>query len=154
MNQRSVSIVIWQGKAYLPCQARIEAGMWMDVEPVYVSEIELGSLKMVVEKVLSFGHPLLPTPTQEDIKRMKSPLLAATKARSWKDLARAGASYGVDWTDQHVRVDMSYRDKQGRWQNDPAKVRTFPLDTPLEEVLAVILEDIRSRPELQATEKA
>jgi len=154
MNQRSVSIVIWQGKAYVPGQARIEAGMWMDVEPVYVSEIELGSLKVAVEKVLSFGHPLLPTPTQEDIKRMKSPLLAATKARSWKDLARAGASYGVDWTDQHVRVDMSYRDKQGRWQNDPAKVRTFPLDTPLEEVLAVILEDIRSRPELQATEKA
>jgi len=154
MNQRSVSIVIWQGKAYLPCQARIEAGMWMDVEPVYVSEIELGSLKMVVEKVLSFGHPLLPNPTQEDVKRIKSPLLAATKARSWKDLARAGASYGMSWTDQNIRVDMSYRDKQGRWQNDPAKVCTFPLDTQLKEILTVILQDIRSRPELQASEKA
>lgn len=154
MNRRSVSIVVWQGKAYLPCQARIEAGMWMDVEPVYVSDIDLDSLQVSVEKVLSFGHPLLPTPTQEDVKRMKSPLLVATKARSWKDLARAGASYGIDWTDQHIRVDISYRDKQGRWQNDPAKVRTFPLDTPLEEVLTVILEDIRSRPELQATEKA
>jgi hypothetical protein len=51
-------------------------------------------------------------------------------------------------------VDISYRDKQGRWQNDPAKVRTFPLDTPLEDVLAVILEDIRSRPELLSAEKA
>lgn len=154
MNRRSVSIIIWQGKAYLPCQARIEAGMWMDIEPVYVSDIDLSGLKVTVEKVLSFGHPLLPTPSQEDVKGMKSPLLVATKARSWKELARAGASYGVDWTDQHVRVDMSYRDKQGRWQNDPAKVRTFPLDTPLEDVLAVILEDIHSRPELQATEKA
>lgn len=154
MNRRSVSIVVWQGKAYLPCQARIEAGMWMDVDPVYVSDIDLDSLQVSVEKVLSFGHPLLPTPTQEDVKRMKSPLLAATKARSWRDLARAGASYGIDWTGQHIRVDMSYRDKQGRWQNDPAKVRTFPLDTPLEEVLAVILEDIRSRPELLSAEKA
>lgn len=154
MNRRSVSIVVWQGKAYLPCQARIEAGMWMDVEPVYVSDIDLGSLQVSVEKVLSFGHPLLPTPTQEDVKRMKSPLLAATKARSWKDLAHAGASYGIDWTDQHIRVDISYRDKQGRWQNDPAKVRTFPLDTPLEDVLAVILEDIHLRPELEATDKA
>ncbi len=128
--------------------------MWMDVEPVYVSDIDLDSLQVSVEKVLSFGHPLLPTPTQEDVKRMKSPLLAATKARSWKDLARAGASYGIDWTDQHIRVDMSYRDKQGRWQNDPAKVRTFRLDTPLEDVLAVILEDIRARPELLSVEKA
>lgn len=148
MNRRSVGIVIWHGKAYLPCQARIEAGMWMDIEPVYVTDVDGEGLKSAVEKVLAFGHPLLPNPTLEEVKRLKSPLLSATKARSWKELARTGTSYGIYWTDQQIRVDMSYRDKQGRWQNDPAKVRIFPLDTSLEEIIAAILDDIQTRPEV------
>ena len=122
--------------------------MWMDIEPVYVADTDVEDLKSSVEKVLAFGHPLLPNPTQEEMKRLKSPLLSATEARSWKELAQTGASYGIDWTDKHIRVDMSYRDKQGRWQNDPAKVRIFPPDTPLEDVIAVILADIRTRPEV------
>jgi len=43
---------------------------------------------------------------------------------------------------------MSRLDKQGRWEWDPAKTRTFPADTPLPDIIAVILEDMRSRPEL------
>lgn len=146
MNRRSVSIVVWHGKAYLPCQARIEAGMWMDMEPVYVTDVNVEGLKAAIEKVLAVGHPLLPNPTQEEVKRLKSPLLLATKARSWKELAQTGVSYGIEWTEQHIRVDMSYQDKLGRWQNDPAKVRIFPPDTPLEDVIAVILADVRTRP--------
>lgn len=151
MNRRSVNLVVWHGKAYLPCQARIEAGMWMDIEPVYVADVDVGSLKLAVENVLAFGHPLFPNPTQEEIKKLRSPLLSATKARSWKELAQTGASYGIDWTDKHIRVDMSYRDKQGRWQNDPAKVRLFPPETALEDVIAVILADIHTRPEVFET---
>jgi hypothetical protein len=113
--------------------------------------VDVGSLKSAVENVLAFGHPLLPNPTQEEVKKLRSPLLSATKARSWKELAQTGASYGIDWTDQRIRVDMSYRDKQGRWQNDPAKVRLFPLETALEDVLAVILADIHTRPEVFET---
>jgi len=41
MNRRSVSLVVWHGKAYLPCQARIEAGMWMDIEPVYIADVDV-----------------------------------------------------------------------------------------------------------------
>ncbi|MFZ1709934.1 MAG: hypothetical protein WAW20_15220 [Anaerolineae bacterium] len=125
----------------------------MDIEPVYVADVDVEGLKSTVEKVLAFGHPLRPNPTQKEMKKLRSPLLLATKARSWKELAQTGASYGIDWTDRHIRVDMSYRDKQGRWQNDPAKVRIFPPDTPLENVLAVILQDVRSRPELQWAEE-
>lgn len=120
--------------------------MWMDMEPVYVTDVNVEGLKAAIEKVLAVGHPLLPNPTQEEVKRLKSPLLLATKARSWKELAQTGVSYGIEWTEQHIRVDMSYQDKLGRWQNDPAKVRIFPPDTPLEDVIAVILADVRTRP--------
>jgi len=120
----------------------------MDVEPVYIAKLSAEELRSAIEKVLAAGHPRLPDPTQEDMRRRKDPVLAATRARTWKELARTGAAYTIDWTDKEVRVDMSRLDKQGRWEWDPAKTRIFPLDTPLPDIIAVILEDMRSRPEL------
>jgi len=120
----------------------------MDLEPVYIADLNIESLSLAVKKVLAAGHPYLPNPTREEMRRRKDPVLAATKARSWKELAKAGASYSIAWTDKEIQVSMSRRDKKGRWEWDPEKMRSFPLDTPLQEIVAVILEDIQSRPEV------
>jgi len=148
MLDKSVDIVVWRGKAYCPALGRFPSGIYAAIEPVYEAELELDSLIAAAEKILALGISHLPEVTAEEWRKRKSPILKATKARSWRELGRTGASYGISWTEQHIRVDMSYRDKQGRWQNDPAKVRIFPLDTPLEDVMAVILADIRTRPEV------
>ena len=148
MVLRIVGIYIWRGKAYMPVQAQIESGAFMDIEPVYTAGLNAEELLSGVEKVLAAGHPRLPDPTQEDMRRRKDPVLAATRARTWKELARTGAAYDISWTDKGVRIDMSRLDKKGRWEWDPAKVRILPPDTPLPEIIAVILEDIQSRPEL------
>lgn len=148
MRRQAVSIVVWRGKAYLPVQALLESGLWMDLEPVYVADLDPTSLLSAVEKVLIAGHPRLPDPTREEMQRRKDPILTATQARSWKELARTGAAYSIDWTDKEIRVDTSRLDKKGRWEWDPEKIRTFPPDTPLQDIVAVILEDIQSRPEV------
>lgn len=148
MKRQLVGIYVWRGKAYLPVEARIESGMWMDIEPVYTSGLNAEELLSAVEKVLAAGHPRLPNPTREEMQQRRSPILKATKARSWKELARAGASYTVSWTDERIRVEMSRLDEKGRWEYDPEKRHIFPPDTPLQEIVAVILEDIRSRPEV------
>lgn len=152
MKRKNVSIVVWRGRAYLPAQALLESGIYMDIDPVYSAGLNSEELLSAVEKVLAAGHPRRPDPTREEMRRRKSPILAATGARSWKELARVGASYNIAWTDKEIRVEMSRLDKQGRWEWDPAKRQIFSLDTPLEDIIAVILEDIRSRPELQRTE--
>lgn len=148
MRGAVVGIYVWRGKAYLPVKARIESGFFMDIEPVYTAGLDAEELLSAVEKVLAAGHPCLPDPTREEMRQRKSPVLAATGARSWKELARTGASYSIDWTEQEIQVYMSRLDKQGRWEWDPAKTRIFPPDTPLPDIIAVILEDMRSRPEL------
>jgi hypothetical protein len=139
---------VWRGKAYLPVQARIEAGMWMGIEPVYVVGLNAKELVSAIKKVLAAGHPRLPNPTREEMRQRKDPVLAAAKARNWKELARTGASYTVSWTDERIRVEVSRLDKKGRWEYDPEKRRIFPPDTPLQEIVAVILEDIRARPDV------
>lgn len=149
-----VDIVVYRGKAYLPTLGQFPSGIYAAIEPVQVAKLSVDDLVDATKKALARGISQLPEVTAEEWRKRSDPILKATKARSWKELGRIGTSYGMSWTDQNIRVDMSYRDKRGRWQNDPAKERTFPLDTPLEDVLAVILEDIRSQPELQASEKA
>jgi hypothetical protein len=144
-----VSIVVYRGKAYLPVLARFESGIWVLMEPVFAAELKVDELIAAIRKVIEAGHQTLPDPTREEWQKRKDPTLAATRARSWKALARNGASYGIDQTNATIRVDMSYTDKKGRWQNDPEKVRVFPRDTPLEKIVEIIVEDIRSRPEVQ-----
>jgi hypothetical protein len=148
MKRQLVGIYVWRGKAYLPVEARIESGMWMDIEPVYTSGLKAEELLSAVKKVLAAGHLCLPNPTREEMRQRKDPILTATKARSWKELARTGASYSISWTDKEIRVDMSRLDKKGRWEYDPEKMRSFPTDTPLQDIIHVILEDTQSRPEV------
>jgi hypothetical protein len=143
-----VGIYVWRGKAYLPVQAQFESGIFVDIEPVYTASLNVEEMAFAAEKVLAAGHSRLPDPTKEEWQQHKSPLLTATKARGWKELARTGASYDISWTDKEIRVNMSRLDKKGRWEIDPGKVRTFPPNTPLKDIITVILEDIQSRPEL------
>lgn len=148
MRRQEVGIYVWLGKAYLPAQGRLESGIWVDLEPVIVTELREEDLTVAIEKVLAAGHPRMPDPTKEEWQKRKDPVLKATQARSWKELARRGTSYSIAWTDDQIRVDMSMVDSKGRWQFDPEKARIFPIDTSLQAIANVILEDIRSRPEL------
>lgn len=143
-----VGIYVWRGKAYVPVEAQFESGIFVDIEPVYTADLNTEELLAAVKVVLKAGHPRLPTPTREEMQQRKDPVLATTKARSWKELAKTGAAYTIDWTDKEIRVNMSRLDKKGRWEYDPEKMRIFPPDTPLNDIITVIFEDIRSRPEV------
>lgn len=144
----AVNIYIYRGRAYLPTQAIFESGIWVDMQPVLTSALNAEELVAAIMKVIEAGHPTLPEPTPKEWQRRKDPVLAATKARSWKALAREGAAYAVQVTDNEIRVDMSYTDQKGRWRFSNEKARIFALDTPLTEVAKAILEDVRSRPEV------
>jgi len=148
MRRQEVGIYIWMGKAYLPVQGRFDSGIWVDLEPVYVADATTEDLASAIEKVLATGHPQLPDPTKGEWQKRRDPVLAATKARNWKALAREGVSYSIGWTEDQIRLDMSMVDNKGRWQFDPAKMRILPLGTSVHDLVTLILEDIKSRPEL------
>ncbi len=148
MIYRGVGITIWKARAYLPSYAQHKHGTIIQVEPVYISDLNEKELVKSVKKVLSSEMKVLPTPTKEEWKKRKDPLLAATGAKSWLELARKGGAYGIEWIPQGIRLDILRVDKKGRWEIDPAKVQIFKIDTPIDEIIKVILEDIRSKPHL------
>lgn len=120
----------------------------MDTEPVFISDLNVDELASVLEKVIGIGHKILPNPTAEEWKNRKDPVLAATKAKNWKALATNGASYAIHQINEEIRIDMSYTDEKGRWQNDPRKMHSFPKHTSLQEIIKLILSDAQSRPEV------
>lgn len=144
----AVNIIIYRGKVYLPVQGKFESGVWVDLEPVFESKLHSDEMYVAIEKVISAGHPILPSPTQTEWQKRESPVLLATKAKNWKALAKNGASYSVRGTDNEIIVYMSCTDKQGRWQTDSNKTVTFPKDTPLEVITKTIIDDAQTRPEI------
>ena len=143
--KKAVDVILWRGKAYLPTLVKIKSGGWIDREPVYTARLEVKDLVLAIKKVLSAGQLCVPPPTKAEMQRQGDPLLNATGARSWKALAKEGAAYSISWTDKGIEISISQLDKKGRWVWDPAKHHILPLDTPLEEIAALILEDFQAR---------
>jgi hypothetical protein len=149
---RVANVIVRQGKAYIPTTAQIEgemAGAYLDIEPIYVTNLTLDELTEALERVVATGNPKVPTPTLEELERYYSKLVPrAAGVKSWKALARGGASYAIEWQRDKIVLYMSQLDKKGRFVDDPGKRREFPSGTDIRTIAEVILEDVNSRPEL------
>ena len=155
MVAHTAMMFVRQGKAYLPVVAQTEAGLFMGIEPVYMAELTIEDLVAALEKVLTAGHPRVAHPTQEEWPRLlrESPLLRAAKVKSRRAFFQHCVSYDISWTEQAVIVYVSQPDHLGRAELASAKKLSFPKETPLRAIVEAILEDVRSRPELQAAEE-
>jgi hypothetical protein len=142
------SIVIRQSKGYLPTLGQIEGGPYMAIEPVYTVNLTVDELTDAFEKVIAAGHPQIPEPTKEEMQRRKDPILKAAGVKSWKALAKCGATYSIEWGEDFITLYISRLDRKGRFEVDPTKTRTFSKGTPLRTIVEAILEDAHSRPEL------
>lgn len=149
VNLTVVVIYVWRSKAYIPVQDQYESGIFVGTEPIYIVELKSNDLVRAVKSVKEKGHKRIPDPkSREEVLKRKDPVLAATKAKSWKQLARNGASYTIGWTEKEIRIDMSRVNNRGVWENDLQKLKMLSPNTPLENIVGIILEDIKTRPEV------
>ena len=142
----SASILVWKGNAYLPTLAPYEHGGHIDVDPVIITTPDMENLIPAIEKSLERNSNQKTIQADYDVSS-KSPMLNATKARSWYKLADTGASYAIDWTDDLITVYMTLPGKKNKFMFDRDKTQEFPPDTSIKDILTVILNDIHSRPE-------
>jgi hypothetical protein len=129
----------------------MEGGPYVLIEPIYVVNLAPQEIVEALKKAINTGHPAFPSLTREGWQKRKDPVLKAAGVKSWKELARDGASYTLEWSEDTIRLYVSRLDQRGRFETDPAKTRTFPKRTPLETIVEAVLDDIRSRPELLAS---
>jgi hypothetical protein len=139
---RVVGIYVYQGRAYIPHKAFLDIGVFLDIDPVLVSELSIDGLVPAVMKVLEASVPRLSSPSTEETKSRTYPLLKATGARSWKALAKDGTSYTLEFLDDKINLYMSKLDSRGRWEVDSEKTKSFDLGAPLERIVEAVLSDV------------
>lgn len=150
----SIGIDVRSCKAYLPTlYFEKRHRLYFSQEPVLVVDLKskgLDGLIEAVRKKLEEGNPPIEVPNlQEFLKRKELPPEAkAAGFKSWRSFAKKARSYGIDFLEDKIIATMSGPSKKGGLVADPKKTREFPPDTPLEEVVRVIWEDICSIPEL------
>ena len=145
---RIAQLIVRKRKGYVPVMAKNRDGAYILVDPIYCVNLDAEEITGALEKAIAAGHPPFPDVTAEEWRKRVDPTLKAAKVKSWKKLAQGGASCALDWARDEVTVFMSRLDRQGRFVDDPAKKRVLPKDTSLRELVEIIMEDIRSRPEL------
>jgi hypothetical protein len=141
----SVSILIWKGNAFIPTLAPHEYGGKLSVDPVIITTPDLENLIPAIEESIERNLNQKTIQADRDVDN-GDPILSATKARSWYKLAETGASYLISWTDDQIIVYMSMEGKKNKLQFDKDKIQEFPSNTKLENILQVILDDLKSRP--------
>lgn len=157
MSRRiEIEITIRSGKAYIPTLYRDEKHrLYFSKEPVLVVDLALESMLEAIRKKMEEGNPPIETPEDPEefrrwLKKSKStsPEAKAAGFKSWRPFAKKARAYGISFLEDKIIVTMSGPSRGGWLVYDPKKTREFPPDTPLEEVVRVIWEDICSTPEL------
>jgi len=146
MDIQMAAIIIWNGKAFVPSNARYRNGIFTDIEPVHVVNPTLTELVPVVQATLATEPALLPDPTREEVKAQQDLLPKVTGARTWKRLCQKGISYVIEQSPKGVLLEMSRLDTKGRWEFDPDKRRNFAPGTDLTIVIQAVLSDLETRP--------
>ena len=145
---KMMTVIIRQGKAYVPVNAEIESGLYFIIDPVFTADLTVDDLTAACERVVAIGHPRISPPTSEEMQRRHDPILAAAGVKSWKQLAKHGATYTISWEDDQITLYLSQHDAQGRFAAGIGETRTFPKATPLRTLVEAILADAKTRPEL------
>ncbi len=145
MKYNMCSIIIWQGKVFIPSNGRYDNGIFTNIEPVWVGKPLLTELCSIIKKILSNEPKVLPDPTQEDIKFQRDLMPNVTGARSWKRLCKGGINYVIDSTERGFTLEFSQLDSKNRWIFDPIKRKSFPPNTDLESIVQELLGDLEKR---------
>ena len=149
--EEAVSIFFYKGRLFIPTFGVTQSGIQLAIEPVYVAEFDRDSLVQAIQAVREAGLPEVEEMPYSEYRK-QDPILKATKARSWKALAREGLAYSIYWPPEadEVQIILPKVDKKGRFaplmkEDKVWRIVHFPKDTPIEELAEFILEDIRKR---------
>jgi hypothetical protein len=146
MDIRIVAILVWEGKAFVPTQARYHNnGPFTGVAPIYEVKPEPIELLLVVQSILSKKPAVLATPTKDEIKERNDLLPKKTKALSWKRIYQTGIYYIIELSEKGYVLEMSQSQNKGHWEMDPAKRLLFNRQTDLSVIIQAILNDIEKR---------
>lgn len=143
----SVYLVVKDGRAFIESNGKSESGLTVTTEPIFECPLELEAITTAVTQVAHAGYRLL---SHEELDRLlnpknpkNSPILKATRSTSWRSPKRSAAFYSIQTLDSETKwvVFLHNPTKKARYIS-----QEFPISTPFETLIEVILEDVKKYP--------
>jgi hypothetical protein len=136
---RHSGLYIRKGLAYVPTEARTEAGFYLEVEPIeVVTASDEAALEKALLDTIRRGHPIVPTPDWRDTT---SSVARCAKVKSWSAFQRDALCWGVGLEGGQY-VIAPWR-KSGRGFEPDREAKEFlPGDTPVEQVVRRLVQRV------------
>lgn len=138
---QTTTIWVRRDKAYLPTKAEAESGYWVDVEPIYVSDLNEESLTAAIDNVLAQGNPKVPDLTDEEFLRKDEPLLKKAGVASVEEFERGAIAFSVTWNEDATYLYTADASSQFRFES--ASRRDLPPETPTRVIAQTILQHVQ-----------
>ena len=143
MVEFNASLFFFGTKVYLPTMASVSIG-WFSTEPVITCHQEQIEICRSIRLLMQHGNPELSADEFALRRKERGAMLKATKLRSWKQLAQASKLYSLVWTEDEIILYYKRQDgKRGAWEG--YKTEKFPIETSLESIIQLILNDVASK---------
>jgi hypothetical protein len=143
----SAYLIIKDNTVFVPSNGKTSTGLSVDISPVYSIAINDQSLLGIIEKVLKSPRKKLTSEQSEELlrDRMKKthPVLRATHSSSWRNLYKTAAFYSIQTIENETKWLLFLHNPNPQKNNSPLE---FPISTPLEELVKIILEDVKMYP--------
>jgi hypothetical protein len=138
--------ILKNGIVYVPTVARVEAGGYMDIEPVAVVPISnTEGLRRVFRNTISGGNTVIPTPTRAN--HPPPVLLKYAGVKSWAVFQRGASTWNIKEKDGNYQI-VGYRThRKGYWEEDSDHKIEFPSGSTVDDVIVrmiSILQDAAS----------
>ncbi len=129
--------------AYIPTSAKTEAGFYLEIEPIEVTEVDDNEkFKKALKVSLLRGNPSVATPRREDYG--KPPLLKYAKVKSWSQMERESSYWGITENGGHYEYGRYKRRSDKGWEENPASIVKLAPGLTIDEVVEQIVRSVQS----------
>jgi hypothetical protein len=122
---------LYRGVFYVPTTARLDSGVFVDMEPVVSAPAEdHAAVERAVAATIRRGNLALPHPNMFP----EPVLLAHTKARSWSEIDRRAQGWAIEEREEVYTVVPYRRAAPRGWEEDRARAITLSTGLSPEDV--------------------
>ncbi len=145
----SVDLIIKNNTLYVPSNGQSPNKILFDIDPIYSSPLVLGEIVKNIEKFLN--QPVRELSDEETLKLLKAkskkniPLLRATDSSTLKDLDKTAIYYSIETRNNGSEWVVFLNNPKEKYFTHELSV-TFPIETPLEKLVQVVLTDAKKYP--------
>jgi hypothetical protein len=139
------SLYIRSGVAYIPVDAKTEAGFHMNIEPVEVVPVsDSQAFARAIKQTIARGNPMIPTPTRAT--GFPKPVIPKyAKLKSWRAFEQDASYWTFEKREGAYEIEQWQKSPERGWDPDPERRITLPDGTPQDEAIKQLVTIVQSQ---------